>query len=187
VAVGAFPGSFDPPTRAHLAIAEAAWRQGGLERLDLVVSRRPLEKAGRLPLLEHRLEVLERLAASRPWLGVAVSEAQLVADLVEGYDLVVMGADKWAQVNDPAWYPKGAPERDAALARLPRALVVPRPPHRPGRAQVLELAGLEGVSSTRARQGRRELMAPEAAAFDAATGAWTDPGRYLAWLEGRPA
>ena len=43
------------------------------------------------------------------------------------------------------------------------------------------------VSSTAARAGRREWMAPEAAAFDAATGAWSDPDRYARWRSARPA
>ena len=37
------------------------------------------------------------------------------------------------------------------------------------------------VSSTAVRAGRREWMAPEAAAFDEATGAWSDPARYARW------
>jgi hypothetical protein len=36
------------------------------------------------------------------------------------------------------------------------------------------------VSSTAARDGRVDLMLPEAAAYDAATGAWSDPDRYRA-------
>jgi hypothetical protein len=35
------------------------------------------------------------------------------------------------------------------------------------------------VSSTLARAGRLHLMVPEAAAFDARTGAWSDPARYV--------
>ena len=70
--------------------------------------------------------MLARLVAGRPELGVVVTDAQLVADIARGYDVVVMGADKWAQVNDPAWYDSPA-ARDAALAALPRVLVVPRP------------------------------------------------------------
>ncbi|MBO0731843.1 MAG: hypothetical protein J2P57_21470 [Acidimicrobiaceae bacterium] len=42
--VGAYPGSFNPPTVAHLAIADAARRVMGLERVDFVVSRVALGK-----------------------------------------------------------------------------------------------------------------------------------------------
>ena len=43
--------------------------------------------------------------------------------------------------------------------------------------------GEHDVSSTGARSGRREWMAPEALAFDDQSGAWTDPNRYDAWLQ----
>ena len=194
VAVGAYPGSFNPPTVAHLAVAEAAWRQCGLERVDLVVSRVALGKEGvERPRLEDRLAVLEEVPAARPWLGVAVTDARLLADVAEGYDVLVVGADKWAQVLDPAWYGGSAAARDAALARLPRVAVAPRPPFPPPGARVpgVEVAvlGLEAghaeVSSTAVRTGRAEWMLPEATAFDARTGAWSDPARYEAWLAGR--
>ncbi len=125
--VGCYPGSFNPPTVAHLAVAEAACEAAALDRLDLVVSRAALGKAlVEVPTLEDRLGVLADVAASRPWLGVVVSDLRLVVDLAAGYDAVVMGADKWRQVLDPAWYPGGPPERDAAVSRLPRVLVAPR-------------------------------------------------------------
>ena len=34
--IGCYPGSFNPPTVAHLAVAESAVEQAGLDRLDLV-------------------------------------------------------------------------------------------------------------------------------------------------------
>jgi len=185
MAVGAYPGSFDPPTVAHLAIAEAARRRAGLQRLDLVVSRRALGKLDvSVPTLDDRLHVLASVAASRPWLAVRVSEASLVADLAAGYDVVVLGADKWAQVLDPVWYGDSVAGRDEALARLPRVLVAPRDGHRfePHPAVAVEPLAVPAehasISSTRARAGRTDLMAAEAAAYDARTGAWTDPARY---------
>ena len=33
-----------------------------------------------------------------------VTDAQLIVDIARDYDVVVMGADKWAQVRDAAWY-----------------------------------------------------------------------------------
>lgn len=195
-AVGVYPGSFDPLTLAHLAVAEAAWRQGRLARIDLVVSRQPLGKdEATVPCLEDRLAVLREAAASRPWLGTRLSEKRLLVELAEGYDAVVMGADKWAQLNDPAWY--GSPSgRDRALRRLVRVVVAPRPPHRlpapaPSGRPVVEVISVPEdhgpVSSTLVRAGRPEWMAPEAAAFDALTGAWTDPDRYRSWRAARDA
>ena len=188
MALGVYPGSFNPPTVAHLAIAETAWRQLGLERIDLAVSRTALGKENvEIPSLDHRLEVLEAVAATRPWLGVTVVEAQLVVDVAEGYDVVVMGADKWAQVFDPAWYGGSVVARDKAVARLPAVAVVARPG-----VDLPEPEALSGVllviddhhaevSSSAARAGRREWMTPEAAEFDERTGAWTDAARYARW------
>ncbi len=160
---GVYPGSFDPPTIAHVAIAEAAVRAGALDRLDLAVSRVALGKnaAAQRPLAA-RLGLIERLMVSRPWLGVIVTDAQLISDIAAGYDIVVMGADKWAQVRDPAWYGGSVSERDAALARLARVLVAPRPGFEVVDADVLDLpAHLGAVSSSAVRAGSHELIAPE--------------------------
>jgi len=161
---GVYPGSFDPPTIAHLAIAEAAIRAGALDHLDFAISRAPLGKtAAQQRPLAARVAAVERLAASRSSLGVTVTDARLIADISAGYDVVVMGADKWAQVIDPEWYGNDAEARDAALARLPHVLVAPRPGFTVVGADVLELpADLGHVSSTAARAGSHHLIAPEA-------------------------
>ncbi|HET8620592.1 MAG TPA: hypothetical protein VFM27_16615 [Acidimicrobiales bacterium] len=155
MAVGCYPGSFDPPTIAHLAVAAAGRRQAGLDRVDLVLSHDALGKpAGLGPPVAARRVVLEAVAASRPWLGVVVTGARLIADIAAGYDAVLLGADKWAQVLDPAWYAGSVPARDAALAALPRVLVAPRAGDRPAGVELLELPEhLDGVSATGVRSG----------------------------------
>ncbi len=160
---GVYPGSFDPPTIAHAAIAEAAVEAAQLDRLDLAISRLALGKdAATQRPLAARLAAIERLTATRPWLRVVVTDAQLVADIAAGYDAVVMGADKWAQVNDAAWYDDAA-ARDAALSRLPRVLVAPRAGFTTVGAEALELPPeLGDVSSTAARAGDHHLIVPEA-------------------------
>ncbi len=181
--IAAYPGSFNPPTVAHLAIAEAARHQAGIDRVDLILSRQPLGKHhDDMVLLEHRVRVLEQVASSRPWLGVVVSDNSLLAELAAGYDVLIMGADKWHQVSDPCWYGGSLPARDTALAALPRLAVAPRPPHPvPGHAQTLHLdPAHQQVSSSAVREGRGEWMVPEATEFDRLTGAWSDPGRYRA-------
>ncbi|HKY15581.1 MAG TPA: hypothetical protein VJM33_11710 [Microthrixaceae bacterium] len=177
---GAYPGSFDPPTVAHVAIADAARVRHGLDRVDLVVSISAIDKEHVVvPSLDDRVAVLEALARRLGWMGVVVSDRRLIVDLAEGYDLVVMGADKWAQVNDATYYGSVA-ARDEAVARLPPAAVVPRPPYPVPVELRLPLgeADIGGISSTRARSGERHLMVPEAAELDERTGAWTDPERY---------
>jgi nicotinic acid mononucleotide adenylyltransferase/predicted RNA-binding protein with PIN domain len=161
---GVYPGSFDPPTIAHAAIAEAAMQAAQLDRLDLAISRLALGKdAATQRPLAARLAAIERLTETRPWLGVVVTDAQLIADIAAGYDAVVMGADKWEQVRDPAWYGDDPAARDAALARLPRVLVTPRPGFTIVGAEALELPPeLGDVSSTAARAGSHHLIVPEA-------------------------
>ena len=179
---GAYPGSFNPLTVGHLAIAEAARDQCELDVVDLVVSRVALAKEDvERPRFEDRVAVLRAAASTRPWLGVVVTDRQLIADVAEGYGVVVMGADKWAQVVDPAFYGGSAGARDAALVRLPTVVVAPRPPFPvPDGVAVLDVN--HDASSTAVREGRLEWMAPEALEFDRETGAWSDPERYDAWL-----
>jgi len=161
---GVFPGSFDPLTVAHLAIADAAVRTGELERLDLAISRSALGKpAHGHSTVDARVGAIERARDSRIWLSVTLIDSQLIADIARGYDVVVMGADKWAQVRDPAWYGGDAAARDAAVASLPRVLVAPRPGFEIVGAEVLEVdPELTLVSSTRARAGEYHLIAPGA-------------------------
>jgi len=160
---GVYPGSFDPPTIAHVAIAEAAVRAGDLDHLDLAISRVALGKdASTQGPLDSRVALVERLTTTRPWLRVVVTDAQLITDIAAGYDVVVMGADKWAQVRDPAWYDGSIVARDAALARLSRVLVAPRPGFEVVDASVLHVPEhLHVVSSSAARAGNHELIAPE--------------------------
>ena len=183
--VGAYPGSFDPPTVAHLAIAEAAVRECHLDRVDLVLSEQALGKEDAAHArLADRVTVLRSMAAARPWLGVAVTAATLLVDVAAGYDVVVMGADKWAQVVDPAWYGGSEARRDEALRRLPTAAVAARPGWPvPDGVVPLRLEGSHGaVSATGVRSGTHDWLTAEAAEFAAETGAWVDPPRYRRWL-----
>lgn len=182
--VAAFPGSFNPPTIAHLAIAAQSRVQFGVDRVDMIVSRRALAKeAVELPLLPHRLAVLEETAAELDWLAVRMTDLQLLADIAQDYDLLIVGADKWWQIHQLEWY-ESAAARDRALARLPPTAVVPRhgfenPPHR---QLHLDDVTLHHVSSSRAREGERSLMVPAARRFAEKTGAWVDSDRYQRWL-----
>lgn len=180
-----YPGSFNPPTVAHLAIAEAVRGQRRVQRVVMTLSVVTLAKEDvSEPRLEHRLAVLREEAARRPWLDVEVTEAQLLVDIARGHDVLVMGADKWHQIQDPRWYGGDRSARDEALAALPELALVPRAGLEVPEAHRLEVPGLAEVSSTAARDGRRELMAPAARRFDELTGAWTDLDRYRAWLAG---
>jgi hypothetical protein len=161
-----FPGSFDPATVAHLAIADTALDQFGLDRVDLVISEVALGKEARAttPATE-RLAALLRLTGQRSGIGARLTSSQLLADIADGYDAVILGADKWAQILDASWYGGSAVARDEAIARLPLILIAPRPPFplpdpASPRIGILRLADEHAaVSSSAVRKGRREWMA----------------------------
>ncbi len=187
MSAGVFPGSFNPPTLGHLAIAEAAVAVHGLSRLDLVISRHALAKGVvERPRLEDRVEVLVASVAHLDQMRVQVTDLQLIADIAGGYEVVVMGADKWHQVNDPAFYASPA-ARDEAVESLPQLAIAGRGDLDVPPGSLLTLPGrFDHVSSSAARTGRPELMTPAAAAFDRRSGAWSDPARYDRWVGRSP-
>ncbi len=177
---GVYPGSFNPPTVAHLAIADAARGQRALDRVFLVISRRALAKEHiEHPRFEDRVEVVTASVAHLDWLDVIVTERQLLVDIADGHDVLVMGADKWAQINDPAWYQGSISRRDQAMDRLPELAIAPRPPIGVPPRHLLEMpSDYHHVSSTLAREGALDVMTPAARRFAERTGAWIDPDRY---------
>ncbi len=166
------PGTFNPPTFAHFAMAQCAVEHAGIERVDWTVSTVSLGKETLArPSLEQRIEVLERVAAAHEWLSIAVTDHQLIVDVARPYDALIVGADKWAQIVDERWY-ASTHARDIALTELPPVvLIAPRDgaddpiDSTSGRIQSLDLAvQYQAMSSTRARTTDPHLMLPEAAA-----------------------
>ncbi|MFT7475150.1 MAG: phosphopantetheine adenylyltransferase [Verrucomicrobiales bacterium] len=162
---GVFPGSFNPLTIAHLAIVRQARAEHDLDEVDLVVSTVALDKPTPPgPPLPERISLIADDLAHEPWLNVKTTELQLIADIAAGYDVVIMGADKWQQVNDVRYYGSAA-QRDYEVARLPQVLVAPRSGNEgPDELRLDTAASLHDVSSTIARAGDRSMMAPRAAA-----------------------
>lgn len=156
-----YPGSFDPPTIAHLAVARAALEQLGVRRVDLAISTATLGKPhlsrGRV---RDRVAQVRDVVMPHTGLHVVVVDAQLIVDICRGYDAVVMGADKWAQVNDASWYGGDERRRDAAVAALPRVAVAPRAGHKAPSELALSLPEhLAEVSSSAVRAGRTDWAA----------------------------
>ncbi|NCY17426.1 MAG: hypothetical protein EBX39_11815 [Actinobacteria bacterium] len=126
--VGVYPGTFDPVTVAHMAIARAALDQLGLSRLDLTISASTLGKDDtRLTPIDERLAELTAVTSDDPRLAVRSTTSSLIVDIATDYDVLVVGGDKWAQVLDPEWY-GGTAARDEALRRLPMVALAPRHP-----------------------------------------------------------
>lgn len=183
---GVYPGSFNPPTVAHLAIARTARERFRLDSIDLSVSRVALAKETvDHPRFEDRIAVLREVAAQEEGLDVVVTEAGLLSDIAADYELLIVGADKWAQIQEPHWY-GSTTARDAAMAALPAIAVVPRSGFDVPAELLLHVDGYHDVSSTRARNGDHSVMAPAAARFARRTGAWIDPDRYDRWAAVQP-
>lgn len=156
-----FPGTFDPLTVGHLAVADAARTELGLDSVELVISRDPLAKRATTPI-EERIAAIALQRAGRSWLSGRATEARLLADIAQGYDVLVLGADKWHQLHDVGFYGSIA-ARDEALARLPLIAVAPRAGTAlPEGADVHVLsvpAEAHEVSSTAVRSGREDWRA----------------------------
>ena len=162
---GVYPGSFDPPTIAHVAIAEAAVRAGALDRLDLAISRVAAGQGRGGPATTRR-RASRRSSSSRhrdPGCGVVVTDAQLITDIAVG---VRRRGDGRRQV--------GAGTRSRLVRRLRPRRVTPRSPGSPAcssrRARASRSSAprrsnlpehLGAVSSSAARAGNHDLIAPE--------------------------
>ena len=179
-----YPGSFNPPTVAHLEISRAVRTHFGIDHVVWAISEVALGKEQvNEPRFQDRVAVLERVASDYEWLQIEVTDRQLLADIALGYDVLVMGADKWHQIQDPAFYHDDPNLRDKAIMALPRLAIAPRAPFRTPPDQALPVpANLDSISSTEARGGATSMMLEPARQFDELTGAWSDPDRYEAWL-----
>ena len=110
----AFFGAFNPPTRAHLELADFAWRETGREGVLFVPSRtdyiRNNQGKDAVYSNEEREEMLRRLTESRPWMQVCDWELRqaeqprtyttLCRLREEGYSpALLMGSDKLRELS----------------------------------------------------------------------------------------
>lgn len=122
-------GAFDPPTRAHVAVATGARRATGrpsafcLTKVLLARDDALLPASERLRLLDElAVESGSGLATANRGTYLEVSRAARAA----GVDAVfVIGSDKLPQLADPAFYPDGEAGVEATFAEV-RFLVIPR-------------------------------------------------------------
>ena len=121
--LGLLPGSFNPLTVAHTALAEAGLASGAVDRVLFTLSTHTVDKdvvTG--AALEDRLLALELACDGDPRLGVLLVNRGLYVEQAElaratwDIDAVVflVGFDKIVQVLDPRYYA----DREEALARL---------------------------------------------------------------------
>ncbi|HEY8884371.1 MAG TPA: hypothetical protein VIO35_03590, partial [Chloroflexota bacterium] len=143
------PGSFNPPTTAHLALAESVLASGKVDAVCFLLATRTVNKERvEGAALADRLLMLQELAKDRPAAmgaalvnrGLFVDQAQIARAAFPGLrDLwFVVGFDKIVQIFDHRYYA----DRDAALTelfRLAAFLVAPR--GEAGDAELRELLG----------------------------------------------
>lgn len=116
------PGSYNPPTRAHVALAKCA-RRHGFETVLFSLGTVTIDKPPSGLRLEERLHLLAQIAAREPGCGVVLVNRGLYADQAEalrrsfpeiGRLAFVVGMDKVAQIFDERYYL----DRDRALREL---------------------------------------------------------------------
>ncbi|HYO83222.1 MAG TPA: adenylyltransferase/cytidyltransferase family protein [Bryobacteraceae bacterium] len=80
--IGIFPGTFNPPTRAHLALAEAALRH--LDHVLLVLpGALPHKSWGSGATPEQRLEMLDRICRQKAGVSAAASTGGLYIEIAD--------------------------------------------------------------------------------------------------------
>ncbi|HEU5347753.1 MAG TPA: hypothetical protein VFU63_03985, partial [Ktedonobacterales bacterium] len=133
--VGLFAGSFNPLTRAHVVLVNAALRSAGLDTVIWVCAAASVDKER-----VERASLVDRLAQMRAFImgrrhdtlvllnrGLYVDEAYMIRGLLppSAELLIIVGFDKIMQIFDPRYYD----DRDAALRELfslAHLLVAPR-------------------------------------------------------------
>lgn len=201
--LGILPGSFNPPTRAHTALADAALAAGAVDSVLFALGTTTVDKevvTG--AALEDRLLVLDLIVRLDQRLGVLlmnrglyVEQAELVHVALEPEAVVfLVGFDKVVQIFDPRYYS----DRDVALERLfGRAELMVAPRGADGPAELSALLGrpenrrfvrhvgslalpteLRQVASSRIRAAAgadSEQLPSEARIFVEETGAYAPP------------
>lgn len=171
--VGIFPGSFDPPTEAHLRLARAALDRTPIRTLLLTFDLQNVDKA------KHGLPLADRIALTavafrtEPRVGVAIASHGLFLEKVRAIRRkrwaregiwFVLGADTMERILEPRYYRDPAREiprllEAARFAIFPREGRRPPPalPRGPGqRTLPLPLSPrLKRLSSTKVRGALR--------------------------------
>ena len=117
---GVLGGTFDPPHRGHLRLAEAARAQLALDRVVFMPAGDPYRKAGRrVSPREVRLRLVEAAVADLPWAGVSTLEIDRSGPSYTDETLAVLARD-----GGDWWFIAGADVlRDLPHWRDPRLLV----------------------------------------------------------------
>lgn len=83
--VGLLPAAFNPPTVAHLALAETAQCRFELDQVVYALPRAMPHKRCRRPTVAERLGWLRRIAGERPDRAVSACDGGLVIEIVQEF------------------------------------------------------------------------------------------------------
>lgn len=181
--LGIFGGTFDPPHLGHLALAEWAREELGLDRVVFVPAGAPPHKRAPGTPAADRLAMTRAAVRGRPEFEVDALETRragpsYTVDTLRALAARRPGAELWLLVGADMFASMGAWREIGAIARLARIAVAVRPgtrvPARPAWARgglgIVPLAnpGIEISSSAvrdRARAGRSvRYLVPDAVA-----------------------
>lgn len=122
--IALLPGSFDPLTIGHAALAGAAANRADLVVMVYAARTLPKERGAEPPLLAERprLAAVSAYCATRPVFELGICSHGLLVDQMAAADRLfpnaerslVIGSDKLLQLFDARWYR----DRDVALGRL---------------------------------------------------------------------
>jgi nicotinate-nucleotide adenylyltransferase len=138
--IGILGGTFDPPHLGHVAAAEAAWQQLGLDQVRVIpAGLAPLRDASPVVPVEHRLALCKIAFESFPWAVVDTRELyrdgpswsvdtarELAAEFPQTRRFWILGADQLARL--PLWREVaelGRLVEFAVLSRDGRSVAVP--------------------------------------------------------------
>ena len=174
--LGVVGGTFDPVHVGHLAMAEAAIRCAGLDRLLLVPAALPPHRRPAAASAEDRLAMCRLAAAGRP--GIEVSDLELrrggasyTVDTLEELERTNPGAELHLVLGWDAARELRSWRRPDDVLRLARLVVVSRPGLPDPGPDQLRQAGIdpervvlcrERTPDVRATEIRRRLAAGEA-------------------------
>ena len=164
------PGSFNPPTCAHVALAESALTV--VDTAVLVLPRVFPHKDFEGASAEERIEMMRRIAAARPGVAAAVADRGLFIDIArevrEDYPdaeiHVICGRDAAERFVCWDYGQPGAVEQMLAEFRLlvaARAGSFSAPTHLAHAIRTLEPGDFDECSSTRVRVERALGLVPQ--------------------------
>ncbi|MGH9627625.1 MAG: nicotinate-nicotinamide nucleotide adenylyltransferase [Bryobacteraceae bacterium] len=159
--LGVFPGSFNPPTRAHIALAHAALSK--VDEVLFVLPRAFPHKDYRGGTLEERIGMLAASIAGEARFSVGVTDGGLFIEIArecrshypDAKLLFLCGRDAAERI---AGWNYGHPDAFQSMLDEFELLVAPRsghydpPPALKGRTQALQVENLDEVSSTEVRE-----------------------------------